>query len=33
VHTDFIQTTDRTITAVLADGSEQVIYTDGKFTL
>jgi len=33
VHTDFIQTTDRTITAVLADGSELVIYADGQFTL
>ena len=33
VHTDFITTSDRTITAVLADRSEQVIYADGKFAL
>jgi len=33
VHTDIISTTDRTVTAKLMDGSEQVIYRDGKFTL
>ena len=31
VHTDIMSTTDRTVTAVLADGSEQVIYKDGMF--
>lgn len=31
VHTDMISTTDRTVTAVLKDGSEQVIYKEGKF--
>jgi len=33
VHTDIISTTDRTVTAVLEDGSERVIYEDGKFTV
>lgn len=33
VHTDIISTTNRTITATLADGSERVIYKDGMFTL
>jgi aminopeptidase len=31
VHTDMISTTDRTVTAHLADGSEIVIYADGQF--
>ncbi len=33
VHTDIVSTTDRTVTATLTDGSEVVIYADGKFTL
>lgn len=33
VHTDIISTTDRIVTAVLEDGSERVIYEDGKFTV
>jgi aminopeptidase len=33
VHTDIVSTTDRTVTAVLGDGEEQVIYTGGRFTL
>jgi aminopeptidase len=33
VHTDIVSTTDRTITAVLEDGGERVIYADGRFTL
>jgi aminopeptidase len=33
VHTDMITTTDRTVTATLKDGSEQVIYKDGQFQL
>jgi aminopeptidase len=32
VHTDIVSTTDRTVTAVLGDGSETVIYRDGRFT-
>jgi aminopeptidase len=32
VHTDIVSTTDRTVTAILRDGSEHVIYTDGRFT-
>lgn len=32
-HTDIISTTDRTVTAVLTDGSSFVIYADGKFTV
>lgn len=32
-HTDIISTTDRTVTAYLVDGSSQVIYQDGMFTL
>jgi aminopeptidase len=32
VHTDIVSTTDRTVTATLADGREQVIYRDGQFT-
>jgi aminopeptidase len=31
VHTDIVSTTDRTVTAVLKDGSERVIYADGRF--
>ena len=31
VHTDIISTTDRTVTALLKDGSEQVIYKKGRF--
>jgi len=33
VHTDIISTTDRTVTALLADGSEKIIYQKGSFTL
>jgi aminopeptidase len=32
-HTDIISTTDRTVTAILTDGTEKVIYADGIFTL
>ena len=32
VHTDIVSTTDRTVTAVLRDGTETVIYRDGQFT-
>ena len=32
-HTDIIATSDRTVTAVLKDGSEMVIYRKGKFTI
>jgi aminopeptidase len=32
-HTDIIATTNRTVTAVLRDGSEKVIYKDGHFTV
>ena len=31
VHTDIMSTADRTVTATLADGTEQVIYKDGMF--
>jgi aminopeptidase len=31
VHTDIVSTSDRTVTAVLGDGTEQVIYADGRF--
>jgi aminopeptidase len=31
VHTDIVSTTDRTVTAVLADGSQPVIYRAGQF--
>ncbi|HWD63653.1 MAG TPA: aminopeptidase [Solirubrobacteraceae bacterium] len=31
VHTDIVSTSDRTVTAVLKDGSEQIIYADGRF--
>lgn len=30
-HTDMVSTTDRTVTATLADGSQKVIYADGMF--
>jgi aminopeptidase len=33
VHTDIVSTTDRTVTATLADGSERVIYREGEFQL
>jgi aminopeptidase len=33
VHTDIVSTADREVTAVLADGSERVIYADGRFQL
>lgn len=33
VHTDMFSTTDRTVTATLADGSQKVIYKDGQFQL
>jgi aminopeptidase len=33
VHTDIISTTNRTATATLADGSEVVIYKNGRFTV
>jgi aminopeptidase len=32
-HTDIIATSDRTVTAVMNDGSEKVIYRRGHFTL
>ena len=32
-HTDIIATNDRTVTAVLKDGSKKVIYTHGQFTI
>lgn len=32
-HCDMISTEDRTVTAILKDGSEKVIYKDGKFTV
>ncbi|HWH09880.1 MAG TPA: aminopeptidase [Solirubrobacteraceae bacterium] len=33
VHTDIVSTTDRTVTATLRGGAEQVIYRDGRFQL
>jgi len=33
VHTDVVSTTDRTVTATLADGSQRVIYRGGEFLL
>ncbi len=33
VHTDIVSTSDRTVTAVLRDGSERVIYAGGQFQL
>jgi aminopeptidase len=32
-HTDMISTTDRTVTATLADGTEKVIYAKGEFQI
>lgn len=32
-HTDMMTTTDRTITAILADGKEVLIYQDGQFVI
>jgi aminopeptidase len=32
IHTDIVSTTDRTVTAVLTDGTKHVIYTGGQFT-
>jgi aminopeptidase len=31
VHNDIVSTTDRTVTAVMHDGSQRVIYADGRF--
>jgi aminopeptidase len=33
IHTDIVSTSDRTVTAVLRDGSERLIYADGRFQL
>jgi aminopeptidase len=33
VHSDVISTTDRTVTATLADGKTKVIYEKGQFTI
>lgn len=33
IHSDVISTTNRTVTAKLADGSEKIIYQDGQFTI
>ncbi len=33
IHTDIVSTTDRTVTAVLRDGSETTIYESGRFTV
>ncbi len=33
IHTDIVSTSDRTVTAVLRDGSQRVIYADGNFQL
>lgn len=33
VHNDIVSTTDRTVTAVMLDGSKRVIYADGRFQL
>ena len=33
IHQDIVSTTDRTVTATLHDGSERVIYADGRFQL
>lgn len=32
IHTDIVSTTDRTVTATLADGTQQVIYENWRFT-
>ena len=31
VHNDIVSTTDRTVTALMQDGAERVIYADGHF--
>ena len=33
VHTDIVATSNRKVTAYLEDGSQQVIYEDGQFTV
>ena len=33
IHVDMISTTDRTVTATLAGGSEKIIYKNGQFTI
>jgi aminopeptidase len=33
VHTDIISTSDRIVTAILADKTEKIIYKDGEFML
>jgi aminopeptidase len=33
IHTDIVSTSDRTVTAILRDGSERLIYADGHFQL
>lgn len=33
IHTDIVSTTDRTVTAVMHDGTERVIYAGGRFQL
>ncbi|HEY6978458.1 MAG TPA: aminopeptidase [Chitinophagaceae bacterium] len=33
VHTDIVSTTNRTVTAILANNSEKIIYRDGQFVL
>lgn len=33
VHTDIIATTNRTVTAIMTDGSEKIIYQNGQFQL
>lgn len=33
VHQDIVSTIDRTVTAVMTDGSERVIYSGGRFQL
>jgi aminopeptidase len=33
VHTDIVSTADRTVTATLRDGTEQIIYRDGEFQI
>ena len=33
VHSDVISTTNRTVTATLQDGTERVIYRDGKYVV
>ena len=31
VHNDIVSTNDRTVTAMMPDGTERVIYADGQF--